>query len=421
VNLKTIDKLFELQALKGSNAKKDFLKQNAGDSEFKSALKFCIDTQNIVSGIADKKLKKEVTALNTYEAKSLTDLMDYVAENNSGKDVVVAAVQKFASKYDERTRDGIYNVISQNFKTGVDTNNANAVYGADFVVEFKVMLANKYFDDVEYWNDKVFMVQSKLDGYRTVLIKENGVVTLKSRNGKTREGLPEIVAEAEALPYDNFVLDGELQPLGFDSMDNREAYKKTSEATKKGEKTGMCLAVYDFVPLADWNAKNCLLDYSERYALYLEMLKGTKFLVALEGLYIGTDSKKIVTLLNEAKADHKEGVMVKDMAGKYVWDRGNEIVKVKVFHDIDVVIEGWEYGTGKNKNTCGSIFFTYKGNPVHCGTGFTDDVRNDIAANFEKKYKGQLAEVIFFEETTDKTGKCSLRFPTWKGLKINER
>jgi DNA ligase-1 len=147
--------------------------------------------------------------------------------------------------------------------------------------------------------------------------------------------------------------------------------------------------------------------------------KKTQVVEHLYGLpldYEGTNTKEIERLLTIAREAGKEGVMVKDRDGVYEWGRGQSIVKVKVFHDIDLKVIGFNEGTGKNKNNLGSLIVDYNGYEVGVGSGLTDEMRKEIWNN-QKKYLGKTAEIIYFEETENAKGGKSLRFPVLKEFK----
>ena len=422
-----VGKFVLLAETRGNNAKKDALENMRDDEGWTNLLHWFLDDQ-IVTGISEKKLAKDCRKDADNEIYSIEALIDYLSNNNTGRSSDVGAVQLFADNFagtDIETM--IYKIVSKRIpELGLGVTMANEVYGDDFIDEFKVILADKYFDDPDYWDDKTFGIQCKLDGFRTVFFKRGDKVWAKSRGGKDLTGqFPEIENDVRSLPMDTVVLDGERMPVGFKDMTSGETFKAASNSSKKGEKTGYCLAVYDAMTLEEWESKSCSDTYEKRYSNYRHLLtsRGDQrydFLYGLELEYVGTDCKEIVKHLEIAKANKKEGVMVKDMNALYVWDRTQAIVKVKSFFDIDVVIEGFEYGTGKNKTRAGSLFFTYKGNKVSVGSGLNDEQRIDIAANFEKNWKGKVAEILFFEETSNKNGTVSLRFPRFKTLKSGD-
>jgi hypothetical protein len=426
---KVLAALYAVEQIRGNNAKKAKLAEFANDNEVKEAVKFLLD--DLVTGISTKKWEahfdgKKAGFPDFTKVTSLHELFNYLHENNTGTDADIETAVRFAKTHDPQSQEIIEHLVTKRYPTlGIGVTFANDVFPG-LIQEFAVILADKYFDDPEYWNDKTFSCQTKLDGMRMVAIKDHGKVTLTARSGKDLTGqFPEIENDIRSIPMDNFVLDGERMPVGFKSLSSNEAFKKVSNGTTKGEKIGYCLAVYDYVPLKDWNARHCNMTYSERNGAYNSLLLKNKkpiynHLYPLELEYVGTDEKQIVRLLEIAKANKQEGIIVKDMDAMYEWDRCKAIVKVKSFFDIDVVIEGWEKGSGKNKDRCGSLYFTYKGNKVNVGSGLTDEQRIDIATNFDKNWKGKTMEVVYFEETTNSKGTVSLRFPKFKTLKTGD-
>ena len=64
----------------------------------------------------------------------------------------------------------------------------------------------------------------------------------------------------------------------------------------------------------------------------------------------------------------------------------------------------------------GSLIVSYKGNSVGVGSGLSEDMRKAIWSN-PNGYIGRVATIQYFEETKDKTGKLSIRFPVFKELR----
>jgi len=421
-DLYRVANLFDRLAVEsGSNAKKALLKANSKDELFKEALRFFLDPM-VVTGIADRKLQKDNRAVG-HDVADLAELMAYLRKNNSGRDEDVGTVQRFVDAAATLQAKGFVSDLSRKRfepSIGVDAKTANAAFGSDFMPEFEVMLADKWQDvPAEFWIGKKFCVQPKHDGHRVCAFKRNGVVTIIARGGKLVEGLVEIEEAVRKLPIDDVVLDGEKLPLGFQNMSNTEAFKLTSESTKKGAKGGMCLAVYDFMTTEDWDKRNCSVPYSMRYEAYCRLLEKANdpFLVPTYNLYEGSYTKEVIILLKEAKAEKKEGVMVKLLDGKYEWKRGTAIVKVKTMEDADLKVIGFNEGTGKHKGRLGAVVVEYKGNAVGVGSGFTDAMRTEIWKN-KAAYLGRTLEVVYQDETMDrKTGLLSLRFPVAKTFK----
>ena len=73
-------------------------------------------------------------------------------------------------------------------------------------------------------------------------------------------------------------------------------------------------------------------------------------------------------------------------------------------------------GKGTFKGTLGGVVVNFKGSQVGVGSGFSNDQRNDFWQHPEKIF-GKIVEVQYFEESKDKTGKPSLRFPVFKQVR----
>ena len=62
-----------------------------------------------------------------------------------------------------------------------------------------------------------------------------------------------------------------------------------------------------------------------------------------------------------------------------------------------------------------NVIIEHKGNVVSVGSGFSLDQR-DRYFNYPEKIIGKEITVQYFEESQDKTGKHSLRFPVCKAV-----
>jgi DNA ligase-1 len=416
--IRVIKVLYEIEKAQGTNAKKDILRQHSKDDLLQYVLKWFFNPY-IVTGIGQRKLDKPCTGGT--ELESLKALLHYLDVHNSGRDEDVATVQNFAAQFGEY-EEAIYRLAMKHWDKGlgIQATTVNDVWGKNFIPEFKVQLCQKLWDNPEYWEDKKFGIQLKLDGYRMVLIKKNGNVRIFARSGKEYTGqFPEIEAEARALQFDNFVLDGERMPLGFLTMDNKKQFKLAASGQQKGIKTGFCMAVYDFISLDRWERQMDNMFYSERYSQYMAMLSGSKYLFPLPCLYIGEEFGQIEEWFNWAVENKKEGIIIKNMDACYEWDRSPDTVKLKTIYDADLEIIGFEEGRGKLKNSLGAVLLDYKGNTIRCGSGLKENERKTIWDN-QTDYLGKIVEIVYMEESSDKNGKISLRHPIWKCLKEGE-
>lgn len=426
-----INKFYEIEKTRGTNAKIEVLKKYQNDGAFTETLRWYFNNL-IVSGLKERKIDKiaekgyKLPAGIEGDIKTwgMMDLLSYLEENNSGRDYDAQVVYEFASQFDEDTMTGILRIATKSWDKGlgVGVTVCNKVFGDKFIPEFKVQLCEKYWDNPEYWEDKTFAISPKLDGYCVIAIKRNGKVKLFARSGKEYTGqFPEIETELARLKVDNVVFHAERMPLGFMTMDSKKQFKLAAAGQKKGEKTGYCLAIYDYIPLKDWDKQHCNLTYSERYSEYMSMLNysNLKYLFPLPNLYVGDDTAQIEKWFQWSVDNEKEGIIIKNLEAMYAWERSDDYAKVKTIYDADLKVIGFEEGKGKLKKSLGAILLDYNGVTVRCGSGLKEVQRQEIWNN-QKKYLGKIVEIVYMEESTDKTGKKSLRHPIFKTFKNGE-
>jgi DNA ligase-1 len=412
--------LYEIEQAQGTNAKKAILTAHSKDALLQSVLQWFFSPY-VVTGIAARKLSKACSG--GVNLSDLTEFLNYLDIHNSGRDEDVATVQLFAANFsDDIYKEAVYRLAMKRWDKGlgIQSTTINDVWGANFIPTFKVQLCQKYWDDPEYWEDKEFAISPKLDGYCVIAVKKNGVVRLFARSGKEYTGqFPQIESELVALPIDNVVFHGERMPLNFMVMDNKKQFKMAASGQKKGEKTGFCIAVYDYIPLKDWERQSTSMLYRERYAKYMGILKDCTYLFPVPNLYIGSDISAVEKWFQWAVDNKKEGIIIKNMDAPYEWERSPDYVKVKTIYDADLEIIGFEEGNGKLRNSLGAVLLDYKGNTIRCGSGLKEAERKEIWDN-KDQYLGKIVEIVYMEESTNSKGKISLRHPIWKCLKSGE-
>lgn len=406
--------------------KQEVLQKYKDDPVIEKYLKITFDPYTVY-GISIKKLQKEVTEKCQYLPVDVFDLFGYLKFNNTGRDRDIAVCYQVLddiASWDMEAAELLRKLICKNLSIGCDAKTINSVI-PDCIPTFNVQLAEKYFDKPERVEGKEFAITTKIDGGRIIALKENGQVSFYTRAGQKYEGLVDLEREmAERLP-DNFVLDGEITLLDYQNYDSKTAYKMAMKITRAdGPKTGVKMLVFDGMPLEEWKTQQSTLTWSERRhvlnciaGFYLEDLT---YFELLPVLYQGTDTSKILELLDSEIARGQEGVMINICDAPYEFKRTWNLMKVKKMNTLDLEVVGYEEGSGRLAGTLGALHVRYKdGNIVKVGSGFSDELRGLIWLE-PSDFVGKIIECQYFEETTNADGGISLRFPVFKDFRTDK-
>ena len=397
--------------------KQDVLTKYKDDEVIKQYLKIAYDPYTVF-GISTKKLSKIARPLDWFHAATVFELFDYLTTHNTGTLEDIAACQEMmfcAAELDGTLECLLSDLICKDLSIGCDAKTINSVIPG-LIPNYAVQLANKYFDKPSYVEGKEFAITTKLDGFRLTAIKENGRVSYYSRVGQPIEGLVEIDAEMlEVLP-DNIALDGELTISNYFDMPSKDAYKAASKIIRlKGDtpKTGLTYRIFDCMSAEEFKAQACTKTYKERRSLLDTFTGLMEHVEVLPVIYQGSDTSKIIEVLNEITANGGEGCMINILSAPYVWNRTWNLLKVKKFNSLDLEVVDIEEGSGRLSGTLGAIKVRYKdGNIVKVGSGFSDEERTKYWST-PALILHKIVEVKYFEESTNADGTFSLRFPTW--------
>ena len=417
-----------VKEITSSNSKKfkqEVLQKYKDDEVIKKYLKINFDPF-VVYGISSKKLAKDVRVGDVWCAPTAFDLFEYLDKHNTGRDVDIAICQlavTFVAGDSNETVDLLEKLICKDLSIGVDAKSINAAMPG-LIPTFNVQLAQKYFEKPEKLEGKSFAVTTKIDGGRIIAIKDNGNVEFYTRAGQKYEGLVDLEEEMLRTFPDGTVLDGEITILDDKGIPSKEAYKRAMKITRSdGETHGLKMKCFDAMCIDEWRNQKCTHDYIERRML-LKGLYGSEwnhtYFEVIPELYRGDDTSKILELLDEAIANKEEGVMINLLDAPYEFGRTWSLMKVKKMNTLDLEIIGFEEGEGRLAGTLGAILVRYKdGNTVRVGSGFSDEMRKHIWSD-PNSFIYRIAEIQFFEETTNKDGGKSLRFPVFKDIRYDK-
>ncbi|MBD5589094.1 RNA ligase family protein [Clostridium botulinum] len=397
-------------------AKENILKENEDNQLLKDIL-FFLYNPYIVTGISTKKLNKKVKLEVDNKLNTIIDVMDFFKINNTGTDEHIKIIQNWINNQDLQYQDILKQLVTKSLKIGITSKTINKIH-KNFIPEFNVMLAEKYHENINRVKGK-FIITTKLDGNRMVLMKENGAIKIFSRQGQLIEGLIDIIEDAKQL-QDNMAYDGEVLLKNDKNLDSKQLFQETQKIIRKKDikKTNLIFNIFDMMPLDEFKqgmSRNDTLTRKNQLHDILESLE-MNWIKEVPMLYVGEDINKIDELLNIAVQNGEEGIMINLVDSKYQCKRTKDLLKVKIMNSADCKIIGCEEGTGRNEGVLGAFIIDYKGHNVKVGSGYTDKDRKIFWEN-KDAFIEKIIEVQYFEETKNQNGGISLRFPVYKCIR----
>lgn len=324
-------------------------------------------------------------------------------------------------------------IIEKDLKCGVSDSTVNKIWPG-LIPSYPVMLASAF--DQKLIDKVTFpaFVQLKMDGMRFNAIVKRGVVTFRSRNGKSIDipstVFPEpFIKMAEYYKMD-MVFDGELIVVDGDgkTMDRKTGNGILNKAVKgtmsETEAVGVRATVWDAIPFEDFNKGS----YKMRYEHRIDVLKSCLVWMADNHPHVAplvrlVDHREVGSLeeaqmlFEEFLGKGEEGIILKTKDAIWEDKRSKGSIKFKGEFECDLRIIGWEEGTGKNVGRLGALrCATECGQLVTgLGTGFNDKDREAIGPDVV----GKIVAVKYNAKITDKrTGVHSLFLPVF--LEVRE-
>lgn len=408
-----IEIIKQVRNTSSTNDKINILKRNKDNEILRKVLSYTYDT-DLKFGVQKKSIK-EYSGESKWN--SLFEMLDELANSNIN-DNLKKNIGRFISNLNtEDEKELVTMMLLKDLKCGINIKNINKAM--NLIVTHDIQLGSKWDGTL---NGDV-AVSLKLDGIRCTWLIQNGKAIAKTRQNKVIQGMDELTqAIQEVFGNENLMVDGELLALNQEGLDSKDLFKKTSAiVNSKGIKKDLTFVAFDIVPLEDYINKlnsEFFLDRRKRLAMYVE--NGNNELVKMAPLYFITDDiDKINEKLSEVVSEGMEGLMINKLNSPYEFKRTKSLLKVKAMSTMDLRVIRFEEGNGANEGTLGAVVVKYKGNEVKVGSGWTQDMRDEVWNN-QDKYLGKILEVQYFEITTNEDGKESLRFPVAKGWRFDK-
>lgn len=280
---------------------------------------------------------------------------------------------------------------------------------------FNVALAKKL-EAIKFELDDTWYISRKLDGVRCLAFIGRNQVTFYSRQEKPLFTLDKLKAPLLAAFPPGYVVDGEVCIM----KNKKENFTAVvSEIKKKGHTIeSPHFMIFDVLKVEEFN-NNTGRSFVERYESLFSLLNKNPSSYLSPVKQVQYTPEAFTYYLNHAKNMKWEGLMLRKDA-PYKGGRSTDLLKVKKFKDAEYKVKAMILGDitttepGKGqvtlKNVCSALIIEHKGNDVHVGSGLTKEQRIEWS-KAPSKILNTIITVKYFEETTNKEGKKSLRFP----------
>jgi len=221
----------------------------------------------------------------------------------------------------------------------------------------KAMLAQKAKNIHEGFEavGKPAAVEYKYDGFRMIIHKNNTQVNIFTRRlENVTKQFPEVAEYVKKyVKGKTFVLDGEA--VGFDKktkvykpfQEISQRIKRKYDIEKMQEELPVEINVFDILY---YNGKSMINEPFEKRRKLVEKIISQQKYKIVEAKQIITDNEEQASAFyKEALKDNQEGVMMKNLTAPYKpGSRVGYMIKIKPEErELDLVITGGEYGTGK--------------------------------------------------------------------------
>jgi len=404
-----VAEIFEsIKATSKSTEKLLIMKDHADNEHFKSALHYASNPFKPfhISKVPRVKISEKVTDEFLDEDKTwlaFFSMLDHCASRRLTGNAAINLLLGFFRRVDKENEKWMRKILKKHLAIGVSVKSINKAFPG-FIPTFEVTLAQK-FDMKRLEGRTTVAVEPKLDGIRCFAIIEGDTAIMLARSGKPITNFNDTILKEVAKMGDG-CYDGELMGEDFITL-MRQAYRKEDADT-----SGTYLALFDFLPIEEWNSKKSVTSCRERFEIMLDRIDESDIDLSLvqpvDRVETACDYEEIKSEHDTYVKDGFEGAMIKLLDAPYKFGRGYEVMKLKAFHDVDLRVKGLLEGTGKHAGKLGSFKVVFNGVDVQVGSGLTDDLRAQIWKDPDN-FLDRVIEVRYQEITPD----GSLRFPTF--------
>ena len=245
---------------------------------------------------------------------------------------------------------------------------------------------------------KPCIIEFKYDGFRTIIHRQGDKIMLFTRSlENVTKQFPEIVEYIKKyVKGDSFILDAEA--VGYDKKTKEyqpfqhisQRIRRKYDIEKLQKELPVEVNVFDIL----YHKGESLLKepFEKRTAIIRKIIKNQPYKIICAKQITTGDEEKAKEFYKEALKNNQEGVMMKNTKSSYRPGRrvGNMVKMKPEEKDLDLVITGAEYGTGKRSGWLSSFILSCKDNEKYLeigkvGTGIKE--KSEQGISFEELTK----------------------------------
>ena len=229
---------------------------------------------------------------------------------------------------------------------------------------------------------KGWLWELKYDGYRVLAEREGGQARLLYRHGMDATAIfPEIARALRALPFDAFVLDGEIAVLdekgrpSFGKLQQRALLSRPADIERATVELPAVFYGFDLLAFEDFDLRP--LPLSQRKALLMRVLPKSGPLRFADDI-----AEQGEAFLEEVRALGLEGIVGKKADSRYRGGRSADWIKVRLERTEDFVIVGYTAPKGSRAGFGALHLAMFEGGALvyagRAGSGFTEKHLSEI-------------------------------------------
>jgi hypothetical protein len=314
---------------------------------------------------------------------------------------------------DESDAIVIRRVVDRDLRCGVGVPTINKIWPG-LIPEYELMLAESDPKKLVF----PCYVQTKEDGLRCLItVTHQGDVIKRTRGGNTITSLSVMDDAIRAVVPAGETWDGELMCVDADGekLDRKTGNGILNKAIRgtitPEEASKVIFIVWDIIDPTK------TIPYADRFALLSSAPNLHNSKVRIVQNWVAFNLTQVETFFQEALDRGLEGVIAKNIHAVWQPKRTFDLVKFKAEKSTDLLVVGWELGTGKNLERLGNLVCESRDSfvRVKVGIGFSDEERDWLTPDV---ILDKIIEIVYNSRITKKGGGVdSLYLPRFKQVR----